>query len=274
MVSPQQDYKTDNGGSKTNPVEGESWTRWGHHIRSIEFDGMMRLVPLGQDSTVLEIGCGDGFQLGLLLGRFSRVLAIDPKHAPSRQGMFSFSLAEALPFRDCTFDLITSNCVVEHLKDRRCALDEMVRVLRPGGYMAHVVPARFWKAASLLFNPVGYPTRVSEKWWAQRQVAHGNSAPQRAGAQGSERPGIFQVLGRLICPPIHGTYNSHLAELKSYGRQRWVEYFTHPKLEQVAEAPLVCATQFGFFRFRWTQLRKFLAVHGLESSRVFIMRKI
>jgi len=222
---------------------------------------------------VLELGCGDGFQLHLLGGRFDRVFAIDPMHAPARTERFAFAVAEELPFGDSTFDLIVSNCVLEHLEDRSRGVEEAVRVLRPGGYMAHVVPSRYWKAASLLLNPLGYPLRVMEKWWAWQQRARDNSAIKSFDTHG-EQPGILQVLGRWIYPPIHGTYASHLAEYQSYRRDRWLEIFRHPQLVLVADVPLVCATQFGFLRFRFIRLRKWLARQGLSSSRVFVMRKV
>ncbi|MGO9295870.1 MAG: class I SAM-dependent methyltransferase [Streptosporangiaceae bacterium] len=44
----------------------------------------------------------------------------------------------ALPFPDESFDLVISNVVVHNLKtaaDRDTAIDEAVRVLRPGGYL-------------------------------------------------------------------------------------------------------------------------------------------
>jgi len=252
-------------------IEGDSWTRWVHEIRRMEFDGMMKYVPLGRDSTVLELGCGDGFQLELLRERFTRVLAIDPKHRPARVRGFSFAAAEALPFHDGTFDFVVSNCVLEHLEDRRRGMEETVRVLRPGGYVAHVVPSRFWKVASLLLNPLGYPLRVAEKWWALRQIQNQTSTP--VNPVGATRPGILQVLGRWIYPPIHGTYTSHLSEYQQYGREQWLQSLTHPRLVQVADAPLLCVTQFGFLRFRFIPLRRWLGGHGLDSSRVFVMRK-
>ncbi len=188
---------------------------------------MLKNVSLGRDSTVLELGCGDGFQLGLLRQRFARVFAIDPANMPDQAGGCVYAVAEALPFEDETFDLIVSNCVLEHLNDRRRALDESVRVLKPGGFMTHVVPSRFWKVASLLLNPIGYPLRVAEKWRAMRAATRGGCNarvhrtrphPTTDSEAGSGALGLpphprdlsgtlfraqglrAQVLGRIVCP--------------------------------------------------------------------------
>lgn len=259
---------------ETHSLEGDSWIRWMHEIRRMEFEGMMEHVFLARQASVLELGCGDGFQLELLNQRFDHVFAIDPQHRPARLRGFSFAAAESLPFPDRVFDLVVSNCVLEHLEDRRRGIAEAVRVLRPGGYMAHVVPSRFWKAASLLFNPLGYPLRVAEKWWALRHVRCDPWQRGLTDLRGARRPGVLQVLGRWVYPPTHGTYPSHRAEYESYARQHWLKLFTHPRLALVAEARLPCATQFGFLRFRWVALRSWLGRHGLNSSRAFILRRI
>lgn len=57
-----------------------------HEIRRIELSRTMRSVPLDRGSTVLELGCGDNFQLALLRERFGRVFAIDPEAVPCSTG--------------------------------------------------------------------------------------------------------------------------------------------------------------------------------------------
>ena len=258
---------------ETRPIEGQSWERWLHEIRRFEFERTMEHVPLGRTAAVLELGSGDGYQLGLLRERFERVFAIDPERRPSRTAGFAFAVAEALPFPDCSFDLVISCCVTEHLVDRKRAMEEAVRVLKSGGYMAHIVPLPFWKAASLLLNPVGYPIRVWEKWRALRKIEREQEKSARETVARIEPPGALRVLGRWFYPPIHGTYPSHYAEYKSYARERWLEMFAHPRLAPVAELPLVAYTQFGLLRFCLLPLRARLARHGLASSRAFILRK-
>ena len=258
----------------TYSPDGESWVRWLHDIRRIEFDLTNLLIPLDRRATVLELGSGDGFQLGLLRQRYDRVFAIDPERRPERTSGFSFAMAEALPFPDGAFDLVVSSCVVEHLMGRPHATEEMLRVLRPGGYMAHVVPSPIWKAASLLLNPIGYPWRIIEKWQAARKIRHENKSSRLIDSVHDPEPGILQVFGRWFYPPVHGTYTSHYAEFRSYARDRWIEMFTHPQLVHVAEEPLFSYTQFGLLRFRLLSLRLRMAQHGLASSRAYILRKV
>ncbi|MGH9406305.1 MAG: class I SAM-dependent methyltransferase [Terriglobia bacterium] len=266
--------QTEQGHGGVRTGEGESWTRWIHEIRRIELESVVEHVRLGAGSTVLELGSGDGFQLALLRQRFAPVFSIDPDYAPAAHAeRFAYAAAEALPFRDETFNLVFSNCVLEHLNDRRRGLEELVRVLRPGGYMAHVVPARFWKAASLCLNPIGYPLRVAEKWHAMRKLARQSQTPEHPRSGARSRPGVGEALVRWARPPIHGTYGSHPSEYLAYGRDQWSGFFNHPDLIQVAIMRLLCATQFGFLRFRFVPLRKRLGELGLNASWAFVMMR-
>jgi len=247
---------------------------WIHQLRQFEFDRMIQQVPLARSVTALEVGSGDGYQLELLRQRFTRVFAIDLGQRPARTQNFVFASAERLPFPDGTFDLVTSNCVLEHVGDRRRALEEIRRVLRPGGYLAHVLPTRFWKATSVLLNPLGYPLLVWEKAWALRSARRRPDEPAAVGLKPAPRPGILRVLRRWMNPPIHGVYPSHLAEYRAYARRCWVELLSHPQLRFVADVPTLCYTQFGFGRFHGLRLRRWLAEYGLASSRAFIFRKV
>jgi SAM-dependent methyltransferase len=51
--------------------------------------------------------------------------------------------ATRLPFADATFDCIVTSEVLEHIDDDVSALNELVRVLRPGGVLAATVPSWF-----------------------------------------------------------------------------------------------------------------------------------
>ncbi|HEX5484210.1 MAG TPA: class I SAM-dependent methyltransferase [Terriglobia bacterium] len=257
---------------ENHQIEGALWERWGREIRRVELDMMMRHVPLGKSATVLELGCGEGFQLGLLRKRFDRAFAIDPERRPESAPGFACSAAEALPFPDEFFDLVFSCCVLEHVASRPRTIEEAVRVLRPGGYMAHALPGRTWKASSVLLNPVAYPLHVLGKWSALRHSGAQQESAEDASIRFS-RPGIRRVLHRYFYPEIHGTFSSHWTEYVSWGRKQWTKALSHPELTRVAEVPLLSYGAFGLLRFRGMGARVWLARHGLAGSWALILRK-
>jgi len=90
----------------------------------------------------LDFGCGKRLLAGGLeplesaLARTPFVgLDLDPENLRGQLYTRRCILADGmhLPFKDASFDLITSNMVVEHLRDPRMAFAEFNRVLAPGG---------------------------------------------------------------------------------------------------------------------------------------------
>jgi ubiquinone/menaquinone biosynthesis C-methylase UbiE len=95
--------------------------------------------------SVLDIGCGDG-ALPLTFWRHGAAFVtgcdIDPRmvaHAiaeAARQGAaveYLLASVERLPYRDCSFDLVTIIAVLAFIPQPAFALREIARVLRPGG---------------------------------------------------------------------------------------------------------------------------------------------
>ena len=98
---------------------------------------------------IIDVGSGGGAVAQALM-EFGSVTTcdIDVRCAASvarRPGMaFAYGTAEAIPFADGRFDLVTAFDVLEHLDDDVRALREMARVARPGGLIAVTVPAYRW----------------------------------------------------------------------------------------------------------------------------------
>ena len=95
---------------------------------------------------ILDVGCGTGANLQML-AKFGVAEGVDVSMealefcrarglAKVKQGA-----AEALPYEDASFDVVTGLDVVEHLDDDLTGLQEMRRVLRPGGRVLLFVPA-------------------------------------------------------------------------------------------------------------------------------------
>jgi len=96
--------------------------------------------------SILDVGCGTGANLEML-SEFGEAEGVDISGEAltfcRERGLENVKQgeAEALPFEDSSFDLVTGLDVVEHLDDDHAGLKEMRRVLRPGGHVLVFVPA-------------------------------------------------------------------------------------------------------------------------------------
>jgi ubiquinone/menaquinone biosynthesis C-methylase UbiE len=95
--------------------------------------------------SVLEVGCGTGYWLSILLERGLRVEGLDSsrgmlERASQRAGDARLVLgsAEALPYPVGTFDRICCINAFHHFGDKQRFLTEAARVLRPGGRLLTV----------------------------------------------------------------------------------------------------------------------------------------
>ncbi|MFH1560399.1 MAG: methyltransferase domain-containing protein [Chloroflexota bacterium] len=106
--------------------------------------------------SLLDVGCGNGAQTLAFLEHvgWCEAIDVDPGLLALFQdkvlegGLSHCSLhqmdAQALDFPDQVFDVITAIEVLEHVPDHHRTLDEMFRVLKPGGWLALSVPNRWW----------------------------------------------------------------------------------------------------------------------------------
>ncbi len=98
-------------------------------------DRAVRALDPRPGDRILDVGCGTGLN-------FSRLprggVGVDPsggilRVARRRTRLLGSASAQSLPFRDGSFDRVLSTYVLTTVPEWRRALDEMARVLRPGG---------------------------------------------------------------------------------------------------------------------------------------------
>jgi SAM-dependent methyltransferase len=133
---------------------------------------------------LLDLGCGAGRHAFEALRRGARVVAMDISEAELREvnaiyaGMAKAGEvpaggtagtvagdAAALPFPDASFGQVIAAEVLEHIPADQMAMNEVARVLRPGGIAAVTVPAWLpericWRLSGEYHNALGGHIRI------------------------------------------------------------------------------------------------------------------
>lgn len=110
---------------------------------------------------MLENGCGVGIYLKHLAPLVSSLIGLEFDAARAQEAhtispLIINAAGEKLPLEPGIFDVILSHEVLEHVMDDRLCVEEMVRVLKPGGVILLFVPNR------------GYPYETHGIYWRGR----------------------------------------------------------------------------------------------------------
>lgn len=105
-------------------------------------------APL-EGARILDIGCGLGVYVRKFREFSEHVCGIDVDAKRLRDGgrttpNLMRAVAEQLPYRSDTFDVIVLNEVIEHVRDDAASIREAMRVLRPGGRIVIYAPNRLY----------------------------------------------------------------------------------------------------------------------------------
>jgi SAM-dependent methyltransferase len=187
----------------TNPVDHADWNYKPllGTIQRTRFRLIMRLLAGLEIDGLLEIGYGSGVFMPELMRHCKTIAGIDPHPcnaevttALAKHGIkadLRSASAEAIPFPDASFDCLVSVSALEYIPDIDIGCREMLRVLKPGGYLIAVTPG---------FSPlVDFGLRV----------VTGEKPSQYGDRRARLLPALhknFELDRRLQIPPLGGRF--------------------------------------------------------------------
>lgn len=140
MVQSEQKWLTRESIAKTFGSASQSYDV---SARLQRFSGkhLMPWLPKKNNLTVVDLGSGTGFFTDLLAGSYERVIGLDistkmlqfAKANRDKSIIWLEGDAHKLPLQDNSVDFIYSNLVIQWFDPLETAIEEMLRVLKPGG---------------------------------------------------------------------------------------------------------------------------------------------
>lgn len=160
------------------------------HQRSMFAYEHAKSLIVGKDA--LDLGCGLAYGTSLMAENAKTLIGLDydsevvqhnsAKYASISQLSFKAAPVPPIPFPDNTFDFVTSFQFIEHLHERLKLIQEIKRVLKPGGMMMLTTP-------NILKSNARNPFHVHEYTFAEmrQEVASVFNEFTLKGLKGNEK---------------------------------------------------------------------------------------
>jgi len=115
----------------------EAYARNGAFVHGMA-GGVLEWLAAQPGERILDLGCGDGQLSARIAAMGAEVTGVDasPQMAAAARARgirADEASAESLPYPDHSFDAVFSNAVLHWVRDQDAMLEEVRRVLRPGG---------------------------------------------------------------------------------------------------------------------------------------------
>jgi ubiquinone/menaquinone biosynthesis C-methylase UbiE len=183
---------------RATAYESGALGRW--HADIVERTAALTKTVMPETGFLLDVGCGSGALIRSLARDVNgmtfvgvdpapQMLAAAASHSHHGRAAFARAPAEALPFRDATFDVVVSSVSFGHWPDQPAGLRECRRVLVDGGALVLVDVFARW---------LNLATRRGD-----RHSAHTRSrTTELLRASGFETAEWHDVYGRVIAAVV------------------------------------------------------------------------
>ena len=119
-----------------------------YKIQKKKINKVLNLMEKNKKGKILDIGCGDGFISSLLLKKTgAKVYGVDKSRNAVEKARKEGIIAKVMdvnkrefPFKANSFDGVFCGDLLEHLYDTERLLENIIKILKPNGYLIISVP--------------------------------------------------------------------------------------------------------------------------------------
>lgn len=250
-------------------LEHESCTTHLRRLRRAEIDRLRKLLEPRR--RILELGGSDGFQAAILSSWGHDVTSLDVASSARSATQFHPVMlydGKSIPYGDCSFDVVFSSHVLEHIQALDRLLRESSRVLEPGGHAIHILPSPAWR----FWTSIAHYAYVALRGLGVRRAIPSGLVP--SVAEKMQHRSLWYVIGRALVAGPHGEYPSALSELHYFSRRRWQRVFRENGFE-VAGVAATGLFYTGYGLLPWLSLgvrEKMAKVMG-SATYIYVLRK-
>ena len=203
--------------------------QWLHLVRAKEFEAALAYFPADSGAGVLEIGSGTGYIFGKCRERYPDSVGLEVAGSSYQfvDPRITLYDGRVLPFPDNVYDVVFSSHVLDHVAEIEAFVEEIARVLKPGGVAIHIIPSPTWRILTSLFH-----------YFAVAKIALALLRPSARGSVKAQARGRTkaELAKFLLYAPRHGEFGNVLTEGYYFSRYRWNRLFAASSLELVAQA--------------------------------------
>jgi SAM-dependent methyltransferase len=183
-------------------LENAAVDRAGHVLTA------MRAIAPWAGRTLMDLGCGTGYWLRRYAAEAARVIGVEPDPAlRAAAGRVATSLrgtevlagsAEHIPLPDASVDVVHARFAYFFPPGTDAGLTEVLRVLRPGGYLVAVDNDYRWGEFALLLaaaavRPPRQTAAAVDAWWRDRGAARHEVRSELRFASHADLAAVLQI---------------------------------------------------------------------------------